>query len=782
MNSMQLSPMVKFQILTAVFFMQFYGLFAMNEPAQEPVPRQTEVVYQSTYGDGQPMGYLEYLPPHYDSTQGTYPLIISLHGLSHRASGDKIEFDKLREGGQLAKRIEAGKAFPFIIITPQQPEVVKGQYQDRRYWDPHIIDEVLERVKRERRVDLERIYICGESMGGGGVWQYLALYGDKIAAAVPISGTSTIQQQAACNEKIKNTPIWAFHCDEDPIVNVKGTVDMIHAINRCQPAVRARQTIYRSRSHNAWDWAYDNVERNLSAAYGSPVEKPVSGMGDIFTWFLSHRKSNTNRNVKPVAQAGPLQEIVMTEGKVQLDGSASYDPDGSVIAYQWKQIEGPVVDNTSFDQVSPLLQGLQDGTYQFTLTVEDNQGGQASDTVKVIVHPVKQEGHGLRYTYFEGEWNTLPDFRYVTPKKSGVVDHLSLEERLREDYFGFVFQGEINIITEGYYHFYLDSDEGSQLWIDQQLVVDNNGIHLNEEKAGKVYLRPGMHPIRLLYFERMGTELLALSYEGPDFAKKQVPEEVLYPGKNNDFSAIQPYKSGLYYWYYDFEEYWYQLPDFGRIKPKKEGVIPNFSLDTRDRDEKFAYRYKGYLAIEEEGEYTFYTTSDDGSKLYINQELIVDNDGEHAAREVKGSVWLQPGLHAIELTFFQQLGREVLQVNYSGPGFSKHPIPSQNLFISGENPTLFCGDQHSAQVEKSVKAYPSHLENELFIEYVSPDPETFHITMFDQNGKVYFVGTTTLDQNQSFRLDLLPLHLPRGLVYLRMIQGAEEKVIRLFKL
>src|SRR5690606_31387762 len=95
-----------------------------------------------------------------------------------------------------------------------------------------------------------------------------------------------------------------------------------------------------------------------------------------------------------------------------------------------------------------------------------------------------------------------------------------------------------------------------------------------------------------------------------------------------------------------------------------------------------------YIEISEAGEYTFYTTSDDGSALFINDQIVVDNDGLHAEQEKSGTLTLEKGKHAIRATFFEKTGKEVFNVSYEGPGFSKKTIPQTVLFLPENKPSF----------------------------------------------------------------------------------------------
>jgi YVTN family beta-propeller protein len=131
---------------------------------------------------------------------------------------------------------------------------------------------------------------------------------------------------------------------------------------------------------------------------------------------------------------------------------------------------------------------------------------------------------GLRYAYYEGQWEQLPDFAALTPAKSGVTPRIDIESlKGRENGWGLVYSGYIEIPAEGFYTFFVNSDDGSKLYLGDSLVVSNDGSHGPMEKSGEVLLKAGKHRMRLLYFEDMGGESLAVSYRGPGIGKQELP-------------------------------------------------------------------------------------------------------------------------------------------------------------------------------------------------------------------------------------------------------------------
>ena len=144
------------------------------------------------------------------------------------------------------------------------------------------------------------------------------------------------------------------------------------------------------------------------------------------------------------------------------------------------------------------------------------------------------------------------------------------------------------------------------------------------------------------------------------------------------FHVQLPIVSGVAYEYYKLSNLT-QLPDFDSLVPTDTGVASTFTIDVSPVRENFALRFRGFIEVPVDGEYDFFTKSDDGSRLYINDNLVVDNDGVHAKRERSGAVQLAAGKHDIVVEFFERSFGEWLQVKWSGPGIPKQLIPTDVL-------------------------------------------------------------------------------------------------------
>ena len=141
---------------------------------------------------------------------------------------------------------------------------------------------------------------------------------------------------------------------------------------------------------------------------------------------------------------------------------------------------------------------------------------------------VNNPANGLKYSYYEGNWDVLPKFSELTPKKQGILENFLFTPKVENEYFGFEYSGYIRIPKAAVYTFYLDSDDGSQLFIGDKLVVDNDGLHGSKEKKGLIALAESFHSIRVKYFNKTGGLSLKVQIEGAGMKKQLIQNEMLF--------------------------------------------------------------------------------------------------------------------------------------------------------------------------------------------------------------------------------------------------------------
>ncbi len=134
---------------------------------------------------------------------------------------------------------------------------------------------------------------------------------------------------------------------------------------------------------------------------------------------------------------------------------------------------------------------------------------------------------------------------------------------------------------------------------------------------------------------------------------------------------------GLQYHYYEANVD--TTLDLALHEPARAGVSDGFTLPDDVRRDYFGLEFWGAIEVPSDGAYTFYTRSDDGSRLYIGDEYVVKNDYPHGATEVSGTIDLKAGRHPITVTYFESYVDETLSVSWEGPGLGKASIPAEVL-------------------------------------------------------------------------------------------------------
>jgi predicted peptidase len=219
------------------------GVVAVQAAAEEKAAagRQEEKQFEKDIVVKAKLKYLLYLPEGYGKDDKAWPLVLFLHGAGE--SGNDLK--KVKVHGP-PKLIEAGKSFPAIVVSPQSPG---------RGWDPEVLNGLLDDLASKYKVDKDRIYLTGLSMGGYGSWTLAAAHPEKFAAVMPICGGGN----PADAKKIKDLPIWVFHGAKDSVVRPQQSEAMIQALKDAG-SEKVKYTSYPDAGHDSWTATYNNPE------------------------------------------------------------------------------------------------------------------------------------------------------------------------------------------------------------------------------------------------------------------------------------------------------------------------------------------------------------------------------------------------------------------------------------------------------------------------------------------------------------------------------------------
>lgn len=205
---------------------------------------QTGFLHKTISHQGVARRYVVYVPASYDPNQPT-PTILFLHGLGETGTDG---WRQVAIGLGSAILLNAEK-WNFLVIFPQRPPdnvSVPGAWLAQE----ELLLAILERTAREYNVDSTRLYLTGLSMGGFGTWGLAARHPRKFAAIAPICGGG----DPATASALRELPIWCFHGEQDTVVPVARSQQMIDAVKAAGGTPKF--TIFPGVGHNSWDRAY----------------------------------------------------------------------------------------------------------------------------------------------------------------------------------------------------------------------------------------------------------------------------------------------------------------------------------------------------------------------------------------------------------------------------------------------------------------------------------------------------------------------------------------------
>jgi len=244
--------------------------------------------------------------------------------------------------------------------------------------------------------------------------------------------------------------------------------------------------------------------------------------------------------------------------------------------------------------------------------------------------------------------------------------------------------GKTNIVKAGDYQFCTHSNDGSFLWFDGVMVVDNGGAHGTIRKCGTVKgVKAGKHTVKVTWWQGWGGMRIKATYIGPDTRNR---ERLL--GATTQWAPPKVKKSKWHVKVYEFSSSKTdKLPDEDddkdKLKLKGEGTWPWIGLrhnhDLRKIVKetpyyRFMWVYTGGVVILKAGKYTICDASDDGSKVWIEGKLEIDNDGLHSRKEVCTVMNLKAKTYYFKVAGFSADHDCVQVLKYAGPDTANRKV------------------------------------------------------------------------------------------------------------
>lgn len=259
--------------------------------------------------------YLLYFPQEYEAdTTVRWPLVVCLHGGAESKAQSGRGVDAARGIGYAGYIEKEKHQYPFIVLSPQADNG----------WDKHVLARLIEKVKKEHRVDEDRVYLTGLSMGGGGTWETAQAYPDLFAAIAPVCGYSMDTTRLWT---LAHMPIWVHHGDQDDVLPIKHAEKMVNAIRKYNP---------------------DNIKFSIWEGHGHHIYFPIYGDDQLWKWFLTHTRVKEVHKEIELTDPSVLQTYI---GKYQNDDSQNIEirlSEQGELEANWFGKLYPKCDNTFF--------------------------------------------------------------------------------------------------------------------------------------------------------------------------------------------------------------------------------------------------------------------------------------------------------------------------------------------------------------------------------------------------------------------------------------------------
>ncbi len=249
------------------------------------------------------------------------------------------------------------------------------------------------------------------------------------------------------------------------------------------------------------------------------------------------------------------------------------------------------------------------------------------------------------------------------------------------DTFSVRWTGQILAPVTGTYTFFTTTDDGNRLTINGQRVIDSFVDQPATERSGQITLTAGQrYDIALDYFENRGLASAQLHWAAPGITKQIVPQAQLFS------EAVAPPPppppgtgTGLRGEYFD-------NIDFTNLRVTRTDPVVNFNWGSGSPDptiapDTFSVRWSGEILAPVTGAYRFFTTTDDGNRLVINGQEVINSFVDQGAIERSGTINLTAGQrYSITMEYYENGGQASAQLQWEAPGVTKQIVPQAQLF------------------------------------------------------------------------------------------------------
>ena len=369
-------------------------------------------------------------------------------------------------------------------------------------------------------------------------------------------------------------------------------------------------------------------------------------------------------------------------------------------------------------------------------------------------------GSGLKGEYFSNS-TALTGF--------GAANRVTLDEAINfnwgngspattisNDVFKVRWTGTLKALTDDTYTIYVNASDGIRLWINNELLIDSwSDKTITTHTTVLALQKTKDYDIRLEYYSNVNPAYCNLQWSAGGICRQVIPSTQLVAATAKCGSD----GTGLQAEYFSNTAPADPFPPAATITQTEPTVNFNWAAlsPAGISNDRFKARFTGYVQSLDSGNYTFYVTADDGIRLWVNNQLLIDRWVDQGSTEYSATVSLTQCSHnAIKIEYYENGGDAVCKLEWSGPAIGRQIIDSKQLFLT---PAVVINNN-------GVKVYPNptHL-HQITAAVEGGLPAGSHVQVFNMLGQLVINNTTTISQPGSISI---PLNLAAGVYILKL--------------
>lgn len=509
--------------------------------------------------------------------------------------------------------------------------------------------------------------------------------------------------------------------------------------------------------------------RNLDVGMPGAMLSISSNANDAATglvWTCFPTSGNANQQVRPGTMAAYRAEDI-SSGEIWNSDMHTTDVIGSFAKFNCPTVANGMVYTPTFSNQLKVY-GLK--------------------CPGAIANPSFANGSGLKAEYYTNSpsgtpFTSTPDMSRVDPQVNFNWGNGSPAAVISNDVFKARWTGRIRPLTNDTYTFYTIASDGIRLWVNNQLIIDSWSDKPATGNSGSIALQTNTdYDIRLEYYSNTNSASCILQWSANGICKQNIPASQLFAST----AQCSSNGTGLMAAYFSNTAPQNPFP----ANPTVTNILTDVNFDWGGgspagiSDDDFKARFTGYVQTLDAGTYTFYLTGDDGIRLWVDGQLVIDGWVDQSSVEYSAEVNLPLSCHkyAIKVEYYENGGDAVCKLEWSGPTIIRQPIPLTQLYTQPDVDPVDPQVDTTNTIDTTTTTFSSPQEFLVF-----PNPSRDHVAVYLKAGfktgeqlSIYnmlgqkVLQTTITGSGPGTLINITTAGLPTGVYVVRLIHEGKK--------